>query len=84
MICTVRPGGTVDTATAVFAPDDAELPEPHPASSDPAATAADSHTASFRMMRRGAACNWLRTPNGSFQGPTDTPGMSTHGTSGSA
>jgi len=72
-ICTVRSGGTVDTAAAVVTLDDDLVPDPQPANSGPSATAAASHAAMFRMMRRDAACNWPRVPNDSVQTLTETP-----------
>ena len=75
-ICTVRSGGTVDGAAAVVTLDDDPVPDPQPANSDPSATAADSHAAMFRMMRRDAACNWPRVPNDSVPTLTETPTLS--------
>lgn len=75
-ICTVRSGGTVDAAAAVVTLDDDPVPDPQPANSDPSATAADSHAAMFRMMRRDAACNWPRVPNDSVPTLTETPTLS--------
>ena len=75
-ICTVRPGGGVDTAAEVVTLDDDPVPDPQPANSDPSATAADSHAAMFRTMRRDAACNWPRIPDDSVQTLTGTPTLS--------
>ena len=56
--------------------DDDPVPDPQPANSDPSATAADSHAAMFRTMRRDAACNWPRIPDDSVQTLTGTPTLS--------